>query len=783
MTEPADSQVHADVQFRARLFGPFRFERVDGGSPCPLGRKARAMLAYLLLAGPDPAPREKLAGLLWGDRSEQQARGSLRYALHELRPLTLGDAPLLRATRSDVRVDFDRVETDLDRLRALAGGVDAEALVALLGEQPGELLSDLGHVDESFDEWLAAERVRRQEERHAIATALAQRTLAAGSAESACSVVTCLLAAEPLDELATQIAMEARGRLADRDGVRRIFGRYADALRREVDTLPPAEMTALRDRLTASTSASGPAEGVGLPPSAAPAPPEAQSPQGPTLASPIRRNLAGAAALTIVLALAAGGSFWRMTVVHAQPPAVPGTGRVEVTAFETQRADPDLRRLSVSLADALARRLAASGVETAEPPNGARGASDTPAELTIAGFVDRDGDDYVVNSRILERRTGRVLWSGRISRPIAAAAAFPEQAANKAADVVNCGLRRRLTAHTAMQPAVFALVLNTCAAIRDDPSAMLESARRLVEAAPGLSVAHAMLGAAAARVAMATASPADATALQAAARASAHRALDLDPRDSEAYFALALSYGERTHWQEREQNFQRAIRLNPDLAPSRIFYIDLLREVGRLDEATDLATAAVAADPFSASELGKLIRLTAARGDGPRARALIEQLALIDPMSADEARWTVAFWWGDPAAARRTVRALAPAEDRACLDTYLSKLAYRGLAYVGLRGLPDACASVDPMWRVRMLGREGDLDGAYSEIAKAFASSPPWPIFLFYPEMKTFRQDRRFIPLARRLGLPGYWRQSRRWPDFCNEPDLPYGCDAVMRGI
>jgi hypothetical protein len=48
----------------------------------------------------------------------------------------------------------------------------------------------------------------------------------------------------------------------------------------------------------------------------------------------------------------------------------------------------------------------------------------------------------------------------------------------------------------------------------------------------------------------------------------------------------------------------------------------------------------------------------------------------------------------------------------------------------------------------------------------------------FRPTLRTFRQDRRFMIIATRAGLVGYWRKSGKWPDFCSEPDLPYDCHA-----
>ena len=47
--------------------------------------KVRALLAYLALENKQPQPREKLAGLLWPEHNEKQARHNLSQALYSLR--------------------------------------------------------------------------------------------------------------------------------------------------------------------------------------------------------------------------------------------------------------------------------------------------------------------------------------------------------------------------------------------------------------------------------------------------------------------------------------------------------------------------------------------------------------------------------------------------------------------------------------------------------------------------------------------------------------------------
>ena len=74
----------AEPQLRLRLFGRMQVEDVRGQSVLPRSRKARAVLAVLALAAPQPVLRSSLTSLLWSNRAREQARGSLRQSVHEL---------------------------------------------------------------------------------------------------------------------------------------------------------------------------------------------------------------------------------------------------------------------------------------------------------------------------------------------------------------------------------------------------------------------------------------------------------------------------------------------------------------------------------------------------------------------------------------------------------------------------------------------------------------------------------------------------------------------------
>jgi TolB-like protein/DNA-binding winged helix-turn-helix (wHTH) protein/Tfp pilus assembly protein PilF len=84
------------------------------------------------------------------------------------------------------------------------------------------------------------------------------------------------------------------------------------------------------------------------------------------------------------------------------------------------------------------------------------------------------------------------------------------------------------------------------------------------------------------------------------AKASALRALELDPNLAEGHEVLAFivqSY--EWNWLAAEKGFLRAIELNPNCATAHYHYSFLLVELGRFDEAIREATEALSRDPMS----------------------------------------------------------------------------------------------------------------------------------------------------------------------------------------
>jgi tetratricopeptide (TPR) repeat protein len=331
---------------------------------------------------------------------------------------------------------------------------------------------------------------------------------------------------------------------------------------------------------------------------------------------------------------------------------------------------------------------------------------------------------------------------------------------------------------------VFSLFLNACeAGIRKTPERLLNVSQRLIAAAPNLAVAHAMHARALAVASDSTDDPDEAALMTEQSRASARHALRLDRRTPQAYVALALTY--EGGWREIERNLRRAIEIDPEFPFTRNIYAGFLYDIGRTNAAiAQFNRVSRVADPRPRWHLMQLALTHASLSDSREADAAIEHLRSIDPQLAPRVEWEIAIWWKDVAVARSRLRALGQEagvseRDIRCMDLYLSRLERQP---AGARGLPGECVHMQWDWRVRMLARQGDVDGAYALYAEA---APPRARYrtrgFFYPEMRAFRRDARFMPLAERLGLVDYWIATDKWPDFCSEPDLPHDCRTAAR--
>jgi hypothetical protein len=137
------------MMMHIRLAGVFEV-RDDQGRDCtPRGAKARAILAMLCQTPDRRRARRWLESRLWSDRGAEQASGSLRQALMEIRKSLNGEADRLETDRDMVRLSG--VVTDLEQ--------DRDAAIRAL-QSGREFLEGIDIIDHAFEDWLREERER-----------------------------------------------------------------------------------------------------------------------------------------------------------------------------------------------------------------------------------------------------------------------------------------------------------------------------------------------------------------------------------------------------------------------------------------------------------------------------------------------------------------------------------------------------------------------------------------------------------------------------------------------
>src|SRR5260370_40797913 len=191
------------------VLGGFRLQ-LDTGEPVPLlTKKAGALLPYLALHAGQAQARPKLAALLWGDRSEVQARDSLRQALSGLRKaLSHAHPRALIAHEDTISFEPTALNTDAIVFEDLVAQPGAESLQQAIGLYRCEFLEGFQASAPEFESWATEERQRFRELALETLAKLLYHHLSAGAIERGIHIAARLLAADPLQERVHRTLME-----------------------------------------------------------------------------------------------------------------------------------------------------------------------------------------------------------------------------------------------------------------------------------------------------------------------------------------------------------------------------------------------------------------------------------------------------------------------------------------------------------------------------------------------------------------------------------------------
>jgi DNA-binding SARP family transcriptional activator len=226
------------------LLGPPSVSLGDGETSAPtLGAKDLALLTYLVLE-PGPHTREELAGLLWGESSEAEARASLRQSLQHIRG-RLG--AVLRGDRAVVQIDVP-VNCDVRDFRSSVG---QEPRLALTIDVTRFLNGFSVRHAPQYEDWVAeTRRALLRQYQQALGT-LARAAMGEWRWRDAVDLADRWLASDPMSDEAARLATEAQYLSGDRSGALAGFAEYRARLMRETGCEPSRSLFNLIRRVEA----------------------------------------------------------------------------------------------------------------------------------------------------------------------------------------------------------------------------------------------------------------------------------------------------------------------------------------------------------------------------------------------------------------------------------------------------------------------------------------------------------------------------------------------------
>jgi DNA-binding SARP family transcriptional activator/predicted ATPase len=240
---------------RINLFGNFKLSSSERAVTAVNTNRLQSLLAYLILHGGTPQPRERLAFTLWPGSRESQARTNLRQLLHNLkRGLPDGCNALVidhfavqwrqEATCSVDTVDF---QTALTAAAAARAAQDTEREIEMLTAAAGLYEDDL--LPAIYDDWLAP---LRDEYRRQISDALQRLALLLEEQKQYAAAITWaerLVALDSLREAHYQLLIRLHAANHDRASALRAYHQCMRVLRREMGVEPDPATQALFTRI------------------------------------------------------------------------------------------------------------------------------------------------------------------------------------------------------------------------------------------------------------------------------------------------------------------------------------------------------------------------------------------------------------------------------------------------------------------------------------------------------------------------------------------------------
>lgn len=532
------------------LLGGLDLRSGDGKELALTTRKDRLLLAYLGLNAGRALARDRLAGLLWGDRAETQARDSLRQSLAAIRQAfrQVGLDPVV-SDRDTVTFDPKGIDIDAVAFERRAGDARARSEAASLYR--GALLEGIDGVTPEFEAWLGPERERLA----SIAVRLVEQIAQSEApSEQAIGLARQLLARDRLCEPVYRALMRLHLAGGERAAALKLYAACRNALRLELDATPDLQTETLyRDILTER-----------------PAP--ALSPLEPAAVRP-------SIAVLPFSNLSRDSDIDHLCEGIAED-IITGLGRFKLP-FVIDRYSSATIAKEVSDVAEIGKRLGVAQV--------------------VQGSLQLQGERLRITVRLVDATTRTQVWSEAFDCLHSEIVNVPDRITGAIVSTLYDRVESSLLDKSRRKPALAAYecLLRGIRHLRgyepDDNQRAVELFQQAVDLDPDYALALAYRGFADVVLHNYDDTPPE---ILARSRDMAMAAVRMDPDNSRCHWLLGLIVGYGGDLQGEERHYLRALALNPNDANILATYAGLLAAVGRVEEGLDRMREAMRRNPY-----------------------------------------------------------------------------------------------------------------------------------------------------------------------------------------
>jgi TolB-like protein len=551
-----------------KLLGDFEAHFSAGQHLDIASKKTRALVAYLALPAGRAHSRAKLVGLLWSNRSEEQARNSLRQALSDLAHAlaTVEPSPLVKV-RDTLALDAAAAEVDVMLFEKLATSEEASDLRRAAALYRGDLLEGFSIRDAAFEEWLTIERQRLR----ALVMSVLAKLVARENGPNAIVIAQRLLALDPLQEESHRALMRLHANVGEVGLALRQYEVCRDTLKRELGTMPSLETESLHreirqrakeplvQRIRCSTASEEVTRSAGA---------AGETPESPSIAVLPFRNLSGDPSQEYF----SDGMTEDLITELSRTPGLFVIARHSSFAYKEHSGD--VREV--------AREL---GVR-----------------YLLEGSARQDAGRVRINAQLIDAIEGRHLWAERFDRSLDDVFTVQDEVVGEILHALSGrlpsahALPRRRTRNLEAHDLFMRRRWNT----PEDNRASNQLLRKVIELDPAYAEAHAWLAMThhIARVYCLESMEEH----RALARASARRAVSLDPDNGDAHIVHGLLRAYDGELAAGVAEMEMGLRINPNHAAGWILLSDLRIQEGRAVEGIDCVRNSFRLDPHPLGE-------------------------------------------------------------------------------------------------------------------------------------------------------------------------------------